>query len=280
MKNPIRIRKLGLLLIILAVSGMIFSLISITAVWIVRPAIKSGALEIINILDSTLKTTDSGLGVLDQSIENAKSDLVTLQDSLEELGTTLDDVSATMDTSADLIGNDLQLTVINTQVALSSAATSAEVIDDTLAFLAAIPIIGADYEPEVPLHVSLQQIADGMEDVPATLVTLEGNLSDTSSSLNSFSDNLTKVIKDLDSLSSDLSEAQDTLADYGEIVSSTLEKTATLQKRLPGLILLGCFFLSGVLLWLGIAQVNVLMQGLAFRNDEMKVVNLADLSRD
>ncbi len=280
MKNTPRIRKLGLLLIGLAASGMLFSLVGFAAVWIIRPNIQSGLVETVGIIDSTLKTTANGLQVLDQSIENIKSDVVTLQGSLDELGTTLIDVSTSLDTSAALIGNDLQITVINTQIALSSAATSAKVIDDTLAFLAAIPIIGADYKPDVPLHISLEQIADDMDDVPGTLVTLEGNLNDTSSGLSSFSEDLSTLSEDMDSILSDLNDAQNTLGSYGDIVDTALEKITSLQTRLPGLILLGCIFLSGVLLWLGVAQASVLMQGLALRNNELEVVNLADLTRE
>ena len=280
MKNPPRIRKLGHLLIVLAATGMLFSLVGFTTVWIVRPNIQSGLIETVGIIETTLKTTTNGLQVLDQSIENVKSDVATLQGSLDELGTTLLDVSTSLETSAALIGNDLQITVINTQIALSSAATSAKVIDDTLAFLAAIPIIGADYEPEVPLHVSLAQIAYDMDDVPGTLVTLEGNLNDTSSSLSSFSEDLSTLSEDLDSITSDLSEAQNILGSYGDIVDIALAKVTSLQTRLPTLILLGCIFLSGVLLWLGVAQASVLMQGLALRNNELAVVNLADLTRE
>ena len=280
MKNPPRLRKLGALLIIMAALGILFSLSGFLATWIIKPKAQRALLDSIQIFESTLKTTDTGIQVLDQSIDNAKSDIVTLQDSLDELGTTLNDVSTSLDTSATLIGDDLQLTVINTQVALSSAATSAKIIDDTLAFLAAIPLLGADYQPEVPLHISLEQVAEGLDDVPETLETLEGNLKATSSGLDSFSDDLSTISQDMDSFSSDLGEIQSTLDDYAAILEQALEKIDLLQERLPGNILLGCIFLSGVLLWLGVAQASVLMQGLALRNDELEVVNLADLTRE
>ncbi len=280
MKNPPRLQKLGLLLIILAALGMLFSLAGLTAVWFIRPKFQTGLLDIIDIVKVSLTTTDNGIQVLDQSIDNAKSNVVLLQDSLDELGITLNDISTSLETSAALIGNDLQRTVINTQIALSSAATSAEIIDDTLAFIAAIPILGADYEPDVPLHISLEQIADDMDDVPNTLVTLEVNLNDTSTSLSTFSEGLSDLSKDMDNMSSDLGEIQNTLGDYENILARTLEEINTLQNRLPGFILLGCIFLSGVLLWLGVAQTSILMQGLALRNSELEVVNLADLTRE
>lgn len=280
MKNPPRLQKLGLLLIVLAALGILFSLAGLTAIWFIRPKFQAGLFDIMDILKVSLTTTDNGIQVLDQSIDNANSNVVLLRVSLDELGITLDDISTSLDTSATLIGNDLQRTVINTQIALSSAATSAEIIDDTLAFLAAIPILGADYEPDVPLHISLEQIADDLNDVPDTLVTLEGNLNDTSTSLSSFSEGLSDLSEDMDNISSDLGEVQNTLGDYGEILARALEKIKTLQNRLPGFILLGCIFLSGVLLWLGVAQTSVLMQGLTLRNSELEVVNLADLTRE
>ena len=280
MKNPPRIRKMGLLFIVLASLGLLFSLTGITAIWIIRPKLKTGLSGFIDIVEVTLKTTDTGIQVLDQSIDGAKSNLNILQDSLDELSSTLGEISTSLDITAALIGDDLQLTVSNTQTALTSAATTAEIIDDTLRFIAAIPILGADYQPEVPLHVSLNQIADGMDDVPATLETLEVGLLDTSESLETFSDDLTELSEEMDDFSSDLGGIQDTLDDYAVIVDRALLKIDSFQTHLPGYLLLGCIFLSGMLLWLGVAQVNVLLQGLALRNDEMKVVNLADLTRE
>ena len=208
------------------------------------------------------------------------SNLVILQSSLDELSTALGDISSSIETSATLIGNDLQLTIINTQVALSSAATSAEIIDNTLAFIAAIPLLGADYQPDVPMHIGLEQVAAGLDEIPDTLETLEGNLNDTSSSLDVFSEDLTNLSENMDVFSSDLGEIQGTLDDYSTIVDHSLAKINAFQSHLSGYIWICCIFLSGVLLWLGVAQANVLMQGLALRNNELEVVNLADLTRE
>lgn len=280
MINPLRQRRFGLFLIILAYAGMLFSLTGIIITWIVRPKIQSSLGEGIAIVKSSLLTTDSGLQIVDQSITNAKSNLTILQSALDDLSLTLNDVSTSLETSATLIGNDLRLTVINTQVALSSAATSAEIIDDTLSFIAAIPLLGADYQPEVPLHVSLNQIADDMDDVPDTLLTLEGNLNETSASLDVFSEQLNFLSMDLENFSSDLRGIQDTLYDYTIIVDHAQVQLDSFESHLSGILVVCCIFLSGMLLWLGVAQINILFQGLALRNNEMKVVNLADLRRE
>ena len=199
---------------------------------------------------------------------------------MNSLGASIDGISASLDTSSALIGDDLRLTVIDTQVALSSAATSAEIIDDTLVFLASIPLLGADYQPEVPLHISLTKVADSLEDVPQSLASLESNLNTTSSDLTTFSGDLAVLSESLGTFNEDLSDAQSILEDYDSIVSTALIKLENLQSRLGWYTIFTGLVVSGVLLWLGIAQFNVYLRGYDYVHHEEKTVSLSDLTRD
>ncbi len=71
-------------------------------------------------------------------------DLILIQSSLDGLKSSLDSIADSLVTTSSLIGDDLNLTLTEVQTAVSSAAVSAEFIDDTLAFIAAIPLLGAD----------------------------------------------------------------------------------------------------------------------------------------
>jgi methyl-accepting chemotaxis protein len=280
MRKSIPYIALGKVMMILAVAGMVFSLAGITGTWILRPRIKDNLSTTLEIFHSSLLTTSDTVEVLSSVIDNAKDDLGLIQSSLDSLGASIKGISTSLDTSSDLIGDDLRLTVIETQVALSSAATSAEIIDNTLAFLASIPLLGADYQPEVPLHISLTQVAASLDEVPDSLESLENNLDTTSSDLQTFSDDLALLSKNLGVFNEDLSDTNSILEDYDSIISDALTRLESLQSHLVAYTIFTSLILSGVLLWLGIAQVNVYLRGYDYVHHEEKTISLSDLTRE
>lgn len=280
MINPKQMKTLGLTLIILSTLGMLFSLTSIITIFAIKPGLQTATLGALDIFSATLETTNDGIGVIDSALYTSNSNLDVVYTSLETLGTTLMDVSTSLDTTATLVGDNFRNTIIETQVSLSSASSSAKIIDDTLGIIAKIPFIGADYKPEVPLHISLGNVADRLDELPDTLETMELNLSDSSGGLSDFAKDLSLLTENISNFSKDLTDAQDVLADYETTLVKAIDRTASLKQNLGKVFLGLSLFLSGMLLWLGVAQFTVLLQGLAFwRNDE-KVVTLADLERE
>ena len=280
MNRPPSERRLGKWLTTTALLGILFSVAGIVMVWAVRPAIQSGLADGLALVRQTLGITSDGIKSIDSSLNDTEDNLVLIGASLSDLSVTLETVSSSLDTSAGLIGDDLRKTVIDTQVALNAAASSAEIIDDTLSFLAAIPILGANYQPNVPLHISLNQIATNMDEVPDTLETLETQLSDTASGLDAFSGDLVILSAEMAQYKTDVSGVQATLADYKLVLDDALRQIDKLQSTLSRGLTFVCIFLTGVLLWLGIAQVSVYLHGQTLAHSDQKAVNLADLTRE
>ncbi len=104
--------------------------------------------------------------VMGNVIDLTKTNILTIETTIDNLDETLISVSDSLDTSAVLLGDDLRQTIMETQTALSSASTSAKIIDNTLVFLASVPFIGVEYQPDVPLHTSLEQVAANLDDIP------------------------------------------------------------------------------------------------------------------
>lgn len=271
---------LGNLLIIVALLGLLFSLVGITTPWIVKSRIKQNLVDSLELFETTLKTTGDGLSVMDSAIDNAKTNLSTIVSTIENLDSTFSSVTTSLETSATLIGNDLRLTISDTQIALSSSAASAELIDKTLSFLSAIPLIGINYQPEVPLHISLAQVADSFESIPDSLEEIEEGLDDTSTGLNILQGDLSSLTKEMSLLDDDLGNAQSVLLEYQTTLDKILNKTDTLQDNLSLLLTLLCVFISGTFFSLGTAQVSTILLGLKFRRNDEKVVNLSDIKRD
>lgn len=280
MKNPTKLRILGIAFIIISSLGILFSLIGITAMWVVRPRIYEASITLIGSMDESLDTTDEVLSILNSILENSKTTLATIEETFTGLEDTIESTSSSLDSSASLVGDDLRLTLLETQTALSSAASSAELIDNTLSILASIPLIGADYQPDVPLHISLSQVASSLEDIPESLEDFEQNLTDTAQGLDTLNENLSEITENIDEFSGDLEDAQQVLIDYRQIIEMTKQRNANLRNNLSLYLILFMLFMSGILFWLGFTQVTILMQGINYFKGEQIVVNLADIRRE
>ena len=280
LRNPLKMRKIGYLLAGFAILGMVFSLLGIGGIWILRPGITKNIASLTGLTHDTLTTTQSAVVFLSGSVNQLDEDLALIQSSLDSLESSMDSMADSLATSSNLIGDDLSLTLTEVQAAVSSASTSAEFIDNTLAFIASIPLIGADYQPDTPLHISLGKIADDLGDIPESLTSLEASLNSASTDLQSFSDDLAVLSADLDIVLEDLSGSQDILAEYDSILSEAIQKVERVETRLNLYSLLTSMFLTGMLLWLGISQFGVYVQALDYIHFDDKIVSLSDLDRE
>jgi len=182
--------------------------------------------------------------------------LTTIVTTFDNLDGTFDSISESLDTSATLIGDDLRLTVNDTQIALASSSTSAELIDKTLSFLAAIPLIGIDYQPEVPLHIGLAQVADSFENIPDSLKDIEQGLNETTGGLDTLKTDLSNLTEEVLLLDDDLEDAQSVLMDYQATLEKLNNRTKAIQDNLPLILTLMSIFISGTFFSLGTAQIS------------------------
>ena len=191
----------------------------------------------------------------------------------------MEGVSGSLDTSANLIGDDLKQTVIDTQMALESAASTSVLIDNTLDFLSKIPLLGVDYQPEVPLHISLAQVADNLEKFPSALETIEGGINKTTDGLDDLQLNLTDLSDQILTLGDDLEKAQVIIKKFDDSIEVIQIQIITLGDRLGLYMSIISLFLSGLLFWTGLSQLIVLNQGFIYLKGDTILVNLSEIQR-
>ncbi len=280
LRDPLKLCRIGRLLSVFTIIGMLFSLLGIGGIWVLRPGITKSVSSLVGLTHEALNTTQSAIRFLSGSVSQVDEDLILIQSSLDGLKSSLDSIADSLVTTSSLIGDDLNLTLTEVQTAVSSAAVSAEFIDDTLAFIAAIPLLGADYQPETPLHISLGKVAEDMNELPASLTSLETSLDSASTDIQNSSADLAALSDDLTIIMEDLDGAQDILADYESIISTALQKVERLESRLNLFSIITSLLLTGVLLWLGIAQFGVYLQAQDYIHFEQKIISLSDLDRE
>ena len=280
MKEKTGKQGLGTLLFLIAILGIIFSIFGIAITWYFKPRVQNTIIAVVDSIDQILINTEDGFVVLDSALGSAIGNLNTISITLANLNTTIDSISDSLNSSADLIGGDLRTTIIDTQTALSSAAASAGLVDNTLRFIAAIPLLGADYRPEVPLSVSLEQVSESLDDIPDAFLDIEQYIRETEDGMVSLKADISVLASEIDDYEQDLLDAKLIITEYDLIIDDLREQLSNIRQHTSSFLIIGSIFLTGGFFLLGIAQINILQQGIDYRKGERVTVNLAELQRE
>lgn len=273
-------KGVGNLLILIAIGGIIFSIVGIGMTWYFMPRVQESVFVIVDLLDQIFINTEAGLVVLDNALESAIDNLDTISTTLINLNTTIDSISDSLNSSADLIGGDLRVTIIDTQTALSSAASSAGLVDNTLRFLAAIPLLGADYRPEIPLSDSLLQVSESLNDVPDAFLEIELYIRETEDGMVSLKADVTDLAIEIEEYEQDLIAAQQIISEYDLVIDDLREQVSDFRQHTSNIFFIASLLFSGGFFFLGISQFSTLIQAINYRNGDRVTVNLADLQRE
>ena len=260
--KPIYQRISGIALMTAGVMGILFVISGIIFMVRVRPRVEASAAESLELVDRTLLTTEEGLVLAEDSLEQVVETVEALEVTMANVGQTIYGTVPLVDSVADLLGERLTETIKATQDTLSSVVKSAKLVDNVLSLVTAIPFIGTDrYQPEVPLHVGLERVATSLDEIPDSLSAAQEDLTSSSGNLDAMQDDFTAMADNIGQIATSLESAQSVLADYRDIVTDLQEQVSSVRQGLPvGLRWSGIAF-SFVLVWLGIAQIGPLIQG-------------------
>lgn len=253
----------GLALIIAAVSGLVFSIAALVVVLRAKDEVTAAILARLDLASQALDATAEGLTVVDASLAKAQTALGALEATTEGVAVTIGDNQPLVDGLAALMGEDLPASITATQKSLTRVEASAKVVDDTLSGLNSLPFIGSlVYAPQTPLHTSLAEVSNSLDALSASFRQMEA-------SLNTTGDNLERVKTDVEAVADNIGEIAPSLADakgvvgrYQGVVASLRADVGSLRAGLPGWLNLTGWGMALLFVWLGIAQIGLLSQGL------------------
>jgi hypothetical protein len=177
-----------------------------------------------------------------------------------------------LDSLISLTSHDFPAAVDATQTSLASAQGSAQLIDNVLATLSSIPLLGLDrYAPEVPLHTALAEVSTSLDTLTPSLATINTSLEDGRTNLGVVEAELTKISETIKEISTTLGDAQTVIEQYITITKQFQVKVEAMQHAIPAWITTTCLILSFTLVWLIIAQMGLGMQGLEMLQGSRKV---------
>lgn len=260
--NRILTRTLGIALITAGVAGLVFSILGLIAVARLEHRVGSTAMEQLDLIDETLGVTAEGLALAETSLAQAADAAASLESAMAGVGQTIGDAAPTLNSIAEFVGDQLPTAIESTQETLSSVATSARIVDDILALVTDIPLLGMErYNPEVPLHLGLQGVANSLDEIPASLDRAEEGLVATIENLDGLEGEFGAMAEGIGALTTSLESAQSVLVEYQDVVTDFQSLVDSVREGLPGWLRWIRLGISAALIWLGIAQIGLITQG-------------------
>ena len=256
-------RLFGILMVIAAAAGIIFSLIGQIEIWHYRPAVTKSVIDNLVLAGQTLNTTQDVLTLVGEVVQSTTTEVVSLQETTNTLSLAIQDTNPMFESLIGLTGEDLPAAVSATQTSLTSAQSSALLIDNVLATLTSIPFLPVDaYKPEVPLHTALAQVSTSLNTLNPSLATINTSLVDGKANLGVLETELTNISETTQGISSTLGNAQTVIDQYKLVTTQLIANVEAAQRATQTWIMAITCILSFVLGWLLIAQLGLGIQGL------------------
>ena len=255
-------RFIGMLLVIAAVAGIIFSLIGLFALWRYRPVVTKTVIDNLALSDQALGTTQDVLTIVGQVVQTTTTDVASLQAITKALALAIHGTSPMVDSLISLTSNGLPASVSATQASLASAQSSAILIDNVLAALTSIPFSPvAAYQPAVPLHTALAQVSTSLNTLVPSLATINTSLVDGKTNLGVVEAELTKISDTTQGINSTLDSAQTVINQYKAVTTQLKASVEAAQRGAQTWMMAITWVLSFILGWFIIIQLGLGIQG-------------------
>lgn len=263
MTQPLLRRLAGLILISVATLGLIFAIYGVVQVSKLRATLVIQLETAIALTDDTLDNTVDGLVLVSESLHNTVNSLAALETTTGIMVHSLDDTNNLLASAADVIGEDIPTAIDSAISSLSAAQSAARVIDDYLRILSAIPFISSErYNPQPPLNVAIQNVADNLADINPSLLATEENLQLTRDNLVDLEDNLTTLGSEIGLIKQNIDAMQGVIDNYQETLMKTRELVDNTGAAAAGWVSGGSIGIILFLIWFAFAQLAPLIQGL------------------
>lgn len=261
-------RVIGTLYLIGSVIGLLIGLAGLIALWSTRPMVERSVAGSVALMGRTLAATQDTIAILDTSLQQAGTDLDTVQKMMGDISATLDNSRGMIDTTANLVGGQLVDFFKNTSTSLESVQSSATVVDNMLRTITGIPLIGPwlggqRYNPPVPLGDSIANVKKSMDPLPGTLTGIQKDLKTSSSNVATIKGQIDVLTTQVDAIRTSINESRRVVSDYRQVLNDLQSRYQTLAKHLPLAVNLVYLLLTLFLLWILITQAGLLLRGLA-----------------
>ncbi len=260
--NPQLKRIFGIVLVIVSIVSLIVSAGGVIGLWSARPAITTALEDTFQLVSETAVTTQQALNVADQALQDAAKTIAVLSGSITSLANSMGGAQDALTSVTQLVQTDLPKTIDTAQTALESAAATAKVVDNFLSGISRISFLNINYNPEVPLDQAITNIGDSLNDLPATLTKIGGDLKNVNSSMPEMVKAIDGLGTTISSITSTLGKAQTVLKEYAVQLARASAAVQQISDGVPTYVTLFIAVLTFIMLWIIAVQIIVLAIGL------------------
>lgn len=256
-------RPMGFFLVTTAILGLVIMAVGIISLWQFEARLKVQLDDTLVVVESTVASMNEGLILADQSLDQTTAIAETLAETLRATGESVENSIPLLESVRQVTTIDLPDTIRSTQAALDAVQASAQVIDTAMGILRAIPFLGLGETSEAPLGDTLKDVSTSLDDIPATLLSMDKSLSTSSDDLAEMPDMLTAMAGNVDSIQMNLKDAKAVTDQFLVTMASLEGKVTTAREKTPGTLDRIALMVTLVMLWLAMTQVGLLVQGMA-----------------
>jgi uncharacterized protein YoxC len=254
------LRVIGSLGFLVHISGAIL-VVAVRPVWV-------GAIQ-----DSTSKA----LG----EVEEVKSLLVSIENSLSSASVALSDTSELMADTGEfiqnsssllrsvgsVIGEDAPSTIQSTYDALEAAQSGSKAVDAMLRGLSILePVTGFSYDPEKSLSQSLEEVANGLKPLPESLREIQSQLNQVATELDDVHPTLDEVALDFMDFSESTAELSTALDSPVESIRSLASDADEFLQGVASFGRISTIIVSVFLIFGAISQLSLYLVGYQMRS--------------
>ncbi|HZQ06567.1 MAG TPA: hypothetical protein VFD70_08300 [Anaerolineae bacterium] len=261
----------GLILVVLAVLSLVLDVAGIVQIWLLREPVTRDAINTLDLLDSTLKTTAQGLAIAKTSLSSVTTTIGALQTTVASAASTIGHASSSVSSLSGIVGQNLSQTVNSALTTLNAVETTTKTIDDFLSAVSSLPFVNLNYNPANPLSTSVSQLTDQLKDVPKSLSDLEKNLGDSGSSLDQVGKDATSLAESLGQVQQELLQLVAVIDQYQQQVKAFQGTVRNLRENIVTIVWGVVLFVTFILAWLGATMVMTLFKGLKWMGIRVKL---------
>ncbi len=246
-----------------SIIGLLFSIAVIALVFPIRAKLVVGLDESLAVTHKGLTTTSNILTTIDTTLTKVDGSLTVLVDSARDTSESLKTTSEMASSIASLVGDSFTSVINKTQDSLEVAGKTARIVDDTLAIIAAVPIIGARYEPENTLEDSINGISTSLNPMTTNLGEVRDDLKQTAEDLGGIRSSLDTLADSLEEILGSVEDTQKSTREYIATVNTLIDKVEFIQKNFRTWLTILSVLAILFFLWMAAAQVGMMMQAKA-----------------
>lgn len=258
-------RALGVTAALVAAISLALTAVAVAQTWRIERRVSNEAVAFLTRVDETLRTTNDALDVADEALE-------TTSGNLDALGATLQSVASTIDASRSTVGDvgamlqvEVPSSVRSAQTAIASAQRTAGLIDDTMARISRLPLVGSSvdaYQPEVGLADALGDVGRSLDPMPPALSSVGRSLETASGDLGGVARNLVELGDEVETIDASVAGAKAVVDAYRTQLDGYRDMVDEARGATPWLLRTTALGLTFMWLWLAVVQVWVLRRGI------------------